>query len=275
MRLKQYINEGKTSSFEEVITTIMDKCQPVIKELLPFHKNDSLLYSGRKNTSDMFIGKVRTDRKPMDTPIDKQKMMDLLFKKYHGWKPRSNSIFCTGDIAQANDYGKVYAIFPIGRFKYLWNPHIRDFFSDVIDDFVNSKTEDPHTISDIYADELESEIMRVNDKLYAETGKNPDYDEIKEIALQNIIKRNREHNKSVIEKIISGYKDNDLKKAIKSEVEIMVNCKEYVAVDFYIYGEFIRRYLEKYGNKKPTKDYITDISQSVYLLPGVKIWKDK
>ena len=58
---------------------------------------------------------------------------------------------------------------------------------------------------------------------------------------------------------INTYKNTDLKDAIKSGNEIMVNCKEYIAV----HGTFslaLSNYFKKYGTMKPTEEALKDFT---------------
>jgi len=290
MRYKQFLlQEGKAYSFEEIITMIMDKCQPVVKELLPFHYSDDFLYSGRKYKSEIFIGKIRKNRRPMDTPLEIHEMFDKMFKKKYGWEPRSNSIFCTGDIEQAGNYGKPYIIFPIGNFKYLWNPNIKDLFSNVFEepDEWEIKPDDPNSILDLYYDKIDQEVRNIGENLYykqyeGDPDTDPDiddwiddrYDEIIDDLLDKMVRENKRHNMEVYKEIVSEYSDRNLKKAIIEEKEIMVNCKEYIALDHYLYYDLLKYYLKQYGDKKPTRKILEEVDETVYYDKQVKFWKD-
>ena len=296
MRLKQYIIneektysfEEKTYSFEEIITLIMDKCQPVIKELLPFGYNDNFLMSGRKHKNEVFIGKVRKNRKPTDTPLEIHNLFDSMFKKRYGWKPRSNAIFCTGSIDQANDYGQPYLIFPMGKIKYIYNPNIKDLFSDVLDNGIYSiEPDDPDVIEDINVSMVADMVREIGEELYynkyeGDPDTDPDiedwmddhYDEIKDDVLNKMAEENKEHNLEIYDEVISGYKTNNLKRALGLGIEIMVGCKEYMALDFYLYYDLIEYYLHTYGDKKPTREILEEVDESVHYDKKVKFWKD-
>jgi hypothetical protein len=74
--------------------------------------------------------KVRTDRKAMNMDFRTQQELDDLYEKKFGWRPRSEGIFCTSDYEEARSYGVPYFIFPIGYFKYIWNPNYEDLYTD-------------------------------------------------------------------------------------------------------------------------------------------------
>ena len=57
----------------------------------------------------------------------------MVFYRKFKWKPRSTGVFCTGDKEQAKGYGGLATVWPIGNFKYIWNPEIRDFLDVAID----------------------------------------------------------------------------------------------------------------------------------------------
>jgi hypothetical protein len=89
-----------------------------------------MMLSGRASHREpFFIGRVRQDRRPMDTSKGDTDRFDALFKEKFGWKARSASIFCTGGVSKAETYGTPYIIFPIMRYKYIWSPVVGDLFN--------------------------------------------------------------------------------------------------------------------------------------------------
>ena len=59
--------------------------------------------------------------------------VDEYFFNNFGIKFRSQSVFCTGDIKSALEYGKVAIIEPIGDFQICWSPKCYDLIE--IEDF--------------------------------------------------------------------------------------------------------------------------------------------
>jgi hypothetical protein len=55
----------------------------------------------------------------------------------------------------------------------------------------------------------------------------------------------------------------------------MVNCNEYFLVIEGLYYDLIAYYLQIYGNKKPTREILEDIDESIYYDRHVKFWKDE
>ena len=81
-----------------------------------------------KNKPDLFIGNVRPDRKPTDTPLPIHEFMDNWFYKKFGVKFRSNAMFATKSKGSSQIYGTVYVVFPIGEFKYCYSTVVSDLY---------------------------------------------------------------------------------------------------------------------------------------------------
>ena len=89
------------------------------------------MYRGIRNPqSNILLGKSWDKRKPMDTPIVNQNMLDKKLKDAGFSALRSNSIFCTSDISFAGNYsyGYIYVIFQVDGFSYMWSSYIHDFY---------------------------------------------------------------------------------------------------------------------------------------------------
>jgi len=79
----------------------------------------------------------------IDMPDNIHKALDIMFNKYYGWKARSNSIFCTGLRSDASEYGeRVYLIFPVGKYKYLYNPYIPDLYIELNNGNIDNEFEE-------------------------------------------------------------------------------------------------------------------------------------
>lgn len=135
MRLHQYINEMTTPEDWEQITNALEKhCQPFLKEL---KGANALLYRG---TDDVFHSpirqyNVRKNRKPRFIAQDLHELMDEWFQKKVGWKVRSEGLFTSCDINLAKRFTglpgtKIGLVFPIGSFKYVWNPYVYDLYNE-------------------------------------------------------------------------------------------------------------------------------------------------
>ncbi len=132
MKFKQYMNESNTNDkILKMIEDIHSKCQPFILQWLYSFKNSSILmplYRGTNSKPIYYKEKIRTDRKPTNTKQETHQVFDDLFLRKYGIRWRTNSIFTTGSYSEADLYGQVYIIFPVGRFDYIYNPVVADLY---------------------------------------------------------------------------------------------------------------------------------------------------
>lgn len=145
---------------------------------------------------DFYIKNTRKDRIPVDTHIDISEMIDVLFNQQFGWKPRSQGMFCVGRSGRgsANFYGDdVFAVMPMGKFKYLWSPKIFDLTVQY------------------------KEAFRKHNVPVIDVGV-PYTKEQLNLALP------------VLQEIVSTYKSTDLGDALNTRNEIMIYCDQYAAI---------------------------------------------
>jgi hypothetical protein len=71
------------------------------------------------------------DRQPRNTDRDLHRAADAWFLKHTGIEFRSNSFFTTGNAENANEYGDLFILCPIGNYKYCWSPNIMDFYLEL------------------------------------------------------------------------------------------------------------------------------------------------
>lgn len=161
---------------------------------------NNFLYSGRKVLVPYFERKVRKDRVPLSTPLEIHKILDNRFQKEFGIKARSNSVFCVSDLDTAIDYGSVYYIFPKGKYEIIWSDQIDDLYTN-LDDWI--RYNEPDFKDFPFLIKLNSSIPE-HQKYY-------DY-------LKNDFP---------IKKL---YTKGNLKSALNSGYEIMLNCNEYVGI---------------------------------------------
>lgn len=160
---------------------VFKNCQPYIKAVGNNPDDFPLLRGYKHGPSDFYKKTVRTDRKPSDTNRAVHNALNDLFYKKFKVKARSECLFVTGDFKFARGYGKIYSIFPVGNFKFYWNPKIEDLYADL---------------------PVEAYDIKVKD----------------------------EELTKILEPVVEAYKSTNLKKAIKSGNEIMINCKEYYSM---------------------------------------------
>lgn len=134
MRLNNYIlNEGESpevKKFKRLWSKIESECVSILKI---YRKANVKGFFYRGLSSDQLITKrdVLKNRKPKDMDEYTQKHIDeKLFERFK-WKPRSEGLFVTGRYDRASEYGNVYAVFPIGDFKFVWSPEVYDLYEQI------------------------------------------------------------------------------------------------------------------------------------------------
>lgn len=120
MRLHNFLNEGNDITIEKVLSD----CEKYLNEF----SNDIRLWRGVNYSVDGIFKVIpRKDRRPKDTPLQVQNILDTHFKRRFGWKARSEGVFVSNDNNQAGEFGKyIYRFMPIGDYKYVWSPGIND-----------------------------------------------------------------------------------------------------------------------------------------------------
>jgi len=194
MRLQQFITESEDISIDEITKLIKRDC----KKFLISSKNNPV-FRGINSNKIFDIKTPRKDRRPKDTEQKYHEMFDKTFMKYHGIRARSEGVFVTGDLSEASLYGNPYTVFPIGNFKFLWNPNIFDL------------------------------TMAVSPKMVYKTSN---------IFWKFMIKTGivtTEMTQDQINSIVKEYMSTNLVKAIRSGNEIMIFCKKYYIVNWNTY----------------------------------------
>ena len=116
------------------------ECQPFLQQInnqpykhMILRGMKDLSYPGHGLPDDAGIKTTRLDdRVPNDTPEEIHNLANEYFTQKHG-HPYRNGLFVTGYEMTAEAYGKPYAVFPIGKFDFIWNENISDFTTDVAD----------------------------------------------------------------------------------------------------------------------------------------------
>lgn len=125
MKIYEILHENKST--DRVIDFIRKNCQPFLAANKSSLLNGQYLYTGTKRwDSRVFKSPVPTNRKPRDTSILIHNLFDHYFKQHFGIPYRSNALFTTTQSSVAEQYGNVYAVFPIGNYKILTSPIIED-----------------------------------------------------------------------------------------------------------------------------------------------------
>lgn len=129
-------NEITHEKLEHYYVLIETNCSEVLEAI---KWAGSFLYRGtKKGTLPAYHGRSRNNRRTAATLPDYQVEIDKQFLANGFTAIRSNSIYCTGFIKQANIYtgregdnGAIYMVFPLNGFSFTWSPKVQDLFSDM------------------------------------------------------------------------------------------------------------------------------------------------
>lgn len=116
---------------DEWLELVKRECQPYLNSRPVgehLYRGYGELRHDDKTYPNFFKGKLRQQRKPLTTSPLHHNLMNNYFIQKFGQQFR-NSIYTTGNLGFAERFGKLYAIFPIGNFSFLWSPNIVDFYS--------------------------------------------------------------------------------------------------------------------------------------------------
>ena len=132
---KRYIEQEYTDEeFEEIISILENEC----KEFLDEVKESKVgpIFRGVKNVDDTYtrgMGKKssRVNRTPLDTNYSISEIINGYFEDKFNIPLRRVGTFTSKLPHIATDYGKPYLFFPIGDYKYFWNPRVKDLYSEM------------------------------------------------------------------------------------------------------------------------------------------------
>lgn len=112
----------------ETIEKITDECSDILELYRGLHR---MLFRGVKGAPPYFERQPREDRRNLHS----NSKLSQAYDDYLGSKGftalRSNSIFCTNSMIQADSYGTVYVIFPKNGFTYTWSKRADIVFNPV------------------------------------------------------------------------------------------------------------------------------------------------
>lgn len=192
MRFLQFLREDKQT--ERALAQVERQCADFIQEL----GAQFGLWRGfnrRFSLPDDHKLAVPEDRKPLDTEREIHHAMDDWFFDNFGFRARSNAVFCTGSENAALAYGNVHAIYPIGKYEYVWSPEVEDTLH--------------------LNEEARQLLMRIEGR------------ERRKLSVAEWRERKAEIIIDILEK--SRYTGSGLKQAVKSHHEIMLHCDHYYA----------------------------------------------
>jgi hypothetical protein len=145
------------------------------------------------------IRTTRKDRIPLDTHPDVNDAMNAWFKKEYGYNARNEGIFCFGANGKnmAQDFGRSYNIYPIGKIHALWSDKVVDL-AGTISGALQLANAGPISKDTDYTPEMKAKMVR---------------------AVRDSLNR-------------QNYRDDGLLEAIHSDKprEILIECDSYLAV---------------------------------------------
>lgn len=187
MKFLNYLNESEEAIKREAmkrLELIKKDCNPYLNLLKKINYR-YYLYSGRRkgySGTDFSKKQIRQDRNPKDTPDDKHQFIDNWFYENFGIKARSQTLFCTSDTTIARVYGRLYYIFPVGKYEVIWSNKFIDLYNRAYMDwdierykelFLNDYAKTYKKGDKINALKSENEIMLYCKEYYMVEAENP------------------------------------------------------------------------------------------------------
>jgi len=115
---------------ERELPNLTVDCGKFLKEIR--YGRHGFLYRGRGDLQiekyKKFASRVNSGRKPMNTSPEIHTYINNKFKGIFKWWVR-NGVFASAGKDTAEFYGQVYLFFPIGDYKYVWSPEVRDLYT--------------------------------------------------------------------------------------------------------------------------------------------------
>jgi len=127
----------KTPAQKELAQTLGSLIKKQCSQFLPVYNAVGPLYRGATKGKDIILNlRSPENRVPVSLEPEQQKFIDENLIEVFGPQCalRSKSIFCTGDLDVALEYGAVYQIFPKNGFQYMWCD-FKDLVADAPSEF--------------------------------------------------------------------------------------------------------------------------------------------
>jgi len=215
VRFKQFVIEGDDARAK--LEALGRECRNFIADLeRPLHP-DRMMFRGMRTGGPIRKLEVKRDRRALSTPPRLHYIADDWFYDKFGRRARTESLFCTGAKSQATYYGEVHAIFPVGRYKIIWSPLVKDLYLLAEQAF----TEASKLVKRKYGAE---DLASYQNKVMTRAG---------ELLIHNLNN--------------ASYRGGELIPALRSHHEVMVSCDEYYAIE--VGTEFWRTEFDEWLNE--------------------------
>lgn len=201
LTFEEFVREHCSNYLSEVGNYAFDS--PLLRGMTNIERGDKISLRIDDEVKDAYIFTPRNNRRPTESSEIISSYMDDVLEEKFGWRPRAQGVFCTSAQDTAVGFGKLYKIFPMGEFKFVYMPGVDDT-AVKLRRTIRAKT-------DVNA------VFRYDDFI-----KNLDDDPEKQKTFDEI--------KAVIKHEMSKFKDTDLKAAIEDGDEVTFKSKLYLAV---------------------------------------------
>ncbi len=165
--IKGYIDsatELQTEDIERVISLLERDCPEFLNELK--NKHITPLFRGtHKSIKD--IEEVKTDkfRIPKDLDMSISNTFNDCFRAIFGVPIRSQGVFATKSPYVTQTYGTTKMFFPIGNYRYFWNPDVDDLYTYVDENLSDDIDDDDDIEEHIYSFVEEIASNYIDDQL--------------------------------------------------------------------------------------------------------------
>lgn len=159
MRIDEILHSEQDD--EKIISFIKENCSEWLQK-----SNGTVLYRSTRDPGEELnpyakIMKVRTNRRPVDTPDYIHQAFNEAIRLAGGVANRSNSLFTTPDYNNAASYGEysgsehTFIVMPIGEFHYTWSPKFPDWFVDIV--------QNSELVDYLYEDKVKEILIKLYD----------------------------------------------------------------------------------------------------------------
>lgn len=268
------VEEYTEDEFIEIISILENECKEFINEIKK--SGAGPIFRGAKNIDDTYnrglgIKGSRSDRRPLDTKKDVSETLDNCFEEKFGIKLRSNVVFTSKLPNIASDYGKPYLFFPIGDYKYFWNPGVKDLYGDIESEhwyyynesdwhwkYGEGNSGDWCYNGVDYGNDIITAVKRVKEDNTDLSNKSFEYvqkllDWEPACSLDDYMEESKQELQKNLEEIVYGYVDNNIDEIVDQEITFV--CDKYYLVDpaFYVkYLEYLNdKNLDEYKKNNP------------------------